>query len=252
MTCLVNSTTPLAFQNDDGLGFDLTGNTEFTGDVVAEARDTLSYHGDTVCEYIIVPSEDRQQRNARLTPTANWQDLRDQPASKLPKPISPLHDVWEVTRAVDKPLYLESRNIGMTYLIEGGKAVLTNAIPLAFFDLSDIYDAIFGPPAPLPPCPSSFPISGSGSVQSPYYTTRAAAAAKARAMVPGQASTEAGLERNGFVCPNPACTTKTLGPVTNAITSVDTDLSIFASFLYFEWRYTARATFTWASSVTCS
>ncbi|ROR32685.1 hypothetical protein [Inmirania thermothiophila] len=235
----------------DDFAIDVTAGTEPIGEVLPAAREALCYEGETTHEYVIVPADDPQQRLARVIPAATWEDLRDRAASQLPKPVSALYNVWEVTRAVGKPLYLGSRHLGMTYLVEGGKAVLTNSVSLAFFDLSDVINVIFGErPAP-PPCPTTTRIAGSGSAHSAYYTTRAAAAAAARGLVPVRARTDAGLERNAFQCPNPACTTKTLGPVAFAITAVDTALSLVASFFYLEWMYTARADYTWTSSVIC-
>lgn len=239
-------------QDTGDLGFDLTANTEFAGDVLAAGRDTLCCDGETVHEYVIVPTDDRKQRLARVIPTVNWDDLRDHPASRLPKPVSALYNVWEVTRASDKPLYLGSRHLGITYLVESGKAVLTNSVPLAFFDLSDIINVILGQAAAPPTCPTTSPISGSGTAHSAYYTTRAVALQAAKDLVPDRARTDAGLERNGFECPNPACTTKTLGLVTHVITDADDSISLVASAFYLDWRYTAFADYTWTSSVICS
>ena len=70
--------------------------------------------------------------------------------------------------------------------------------------------------------------------------------------MPSRAKTDAGLELNGTICPNPACQKKSLVGLTSAITKSDASISLIASFLYLEWRYGGYADYTWAASVRCS
>ena len=250
------------FKADDLL-IQLADTDEPIGAITSAGRDRFVFDGNTIDEFLIVPQDDPRQEKAQLVSGVEWTDLRDRPVGQLPAPESEVYDVWQVTRAAAQPFYVDSCYVGMTYRACGGKIdrapgvnndmVLTNKVPTECFGLSDIVAQGAAPAPIVPPCPTTTPISGAGTAHSAYYTTRAAAIAAATALVPGRATTDAGLELNGFTCPNPTCTTKTLGPVIPAIkTPVDSSLSIIASFLYLEWRYTAAAEYTWTSSVICS
>ena len=213
------------------------------------------YVEDTIKEYIIVPVGDTLHKNAIVVQEyqCQWEDLREEAPSKLPKPVSDIYNVWEVIRAADKALYVSSEFLGSLYLAEGVGAVLTQFVPQA---LRGLFLFIPGcapsPPPPPPPCPTTHALSGSSTRYMGFYKTRPAAIAAARAGVQPYAKVLAGLERNGFQCPNPACQTKTLGPVATTITSVSSSLSLIASFFWLEWRYEGRADFTWSATLTCS
>lgn len=247
----------------DDLLIELGDVDEPVGAITSAGRDRFAFDGNTISEYLIVPQNDLRQEKAQIVSGVEWTDLRDQPVGQLPMPDSDAYDVWQLTRAAAQPFYVDSCYLGMIYRAHDGKIkrapgvnndmVLTNKVPLACFGLGDIIAQVAAPPPVPPPCPTTTPISGSGTAHSAYYTTKAAAIAAAKGLVPNRARTDAGLEKNGFQCPNPNCTTKTLGLVTPTIKlPVKASLSIIASIIYLEWRYTAAAEYTWVSSVTCS
>ena len=210
------------------------------------------FDGDTICEYVLSQVDDLDQRHARIIGACSWQDLRETPASQLPTPDSELYNVWEVVRAADRPLYLSSRHLGMTYQAVGGREVLTNAISLRALALNGFILAC-GTKAPPPPaCPTFGPINGSGTAWSAYRTTAKAAENAAKALVPGRVTTDSGLEKNGFTCPNPNCRKKTVIGLTSSIDDSGASLSLIASFFYLQWRYSGYAEYSWSASVKCS
>ncbi|MEM7221524.1 MAG: hypothetical protein AAF495_01005 [Pseudomonadota bacterium] len=213
----------------------------------------ILYDGPTLCEYVVVGVDDVDQRGARIIGGCSWQDLRDQPASRLPSPEGPVFNVWEVVRAANQPLYLSSRYMGILYRAVGGREVLTNAVDLALFGLNELIAACAAPPPPPPACPTFTPISGQGRAWSNYKTSRQAAINEAKGLVPSRAKTDAGLELNGTDCPNPACKKKTLVGLTSGLVGKPvSSFSLIASFFYLEWRYIAYADYSWAAAVRCS
>jgi hypothetical protein len=214
--------------------------------------DRRLYRGDTCCEYVLSPIEDLEQRHARVVTGCNWQDLRTTAASQLPPPGSEIFNVWEVVRAAAKPLYLTSRYLGIAYQTADGREILANAVATETFALNALVLACAAaPPPPPPPCPTFSPISGSGRAWSAYRTSAKAAENAAIALVPGRASTDAGLEANAFTCPNPACVSKAVVGLTSTVTDSGASVSLIASFFYLEWRYGGYADYSWSAFVNC-
>jgi len=94
-------------------------------------------------------------------------------------------------------------------------------------------------------------ISGSGTINSAYYSSKATAEAEASALVPGYADVKAGLVFNGFVCPNLAFTDKSWRMDKVTITSVTSSWSLLASLTWFELMYSGKAKFNWEATITC-
>ena len=216
-----------------------------------DGRDRLAYSGEIVSEFLVSDPDDERQNNARLVGACEWKDLRTAPLSKLPRPASKLFNVWQLDRSTDRPLYVDSRFCGVSYLTEAGTAVLTNSIPGTLMLLKPIIDLFCGPAAPPPACPTATVISGSGKIWSNYLPSRRAARANALSLAGPYAGVLAGLEFNDFICPNPACVNKTLGPVTAAATDIVTTIFSIGSLIYLETRYIKYVEFTWSATVTC-
>ncbi len=62
----------------------------------------------------------------------------------------------------------------------------------------------------------------------------------------------AGLERNGFECPNRLCQRKTMTLNSVTITSLTSSWSLLASIFSFGRRYSATVKFDWKATITCS
>ena len=214
-------------------------------------RDRLEFSGEITSEFLISEVGDVTQKNARLVADCTWEDLRTSPPDDPPAPASNLFNVWQLDRAADRPLYLDSRFMGVAYVADDSTAVLVNSVPGALSIFKPLVNLICGPPAPPPPCPTTTLLSGSGRIWSNYLPTRAAARANAIALAGPYAGVLAGLEANAFTCPNPACVGKTLGPVTAAATDIVSTISTVGSLAYLSVRYIAYVDFTWSAPVTC-
>lgn len=218
----------------------------------SDDRERLLYDGESICEYVLSPVDDVDQRYARIVGGCSWEDLRNTPASQLPEPVSKVYNVWEVVRAANKPLYLSSSFLGMVYSAPGGREVLTNAVLLPSLALNTLIAACGRTPTPPANCPTYHPISGTGKAWSSYKTSSRAAKAAAEALVPDRASTDAGLEMNAFTCPHPNCQNKRLARVTSTVVNSDASLSLTTSAFYLEWRYSGWAEYSWAGLIKCS
>ncbi len=101
-------------------------------------------------------------------------------------------------------------------------------------------------------CNSSHAISGSGQRTAAYYKTSATALTHARKLARPYAKTLAGLERNGFECPNRLCQRKRMTLDSVTITSLTSSLGILASIFWLGKRYEATVKFDWKATIHCS
>jgi len=86
----------------------------------------------------------------------------------------------------------------------------------------------------------------------PFISLKVGQGRAAKALVPGRAATDAGLERNAHACPNPNCQTKSLGRVISWITNSGPSLSLAGSFLNLSWRHEGFAEYSWMAFVKCA
>lgn len=110
------------------------------------------------------------------------------------------------------------------------------------------------------PCPTSDTLTGESSYETAPNKIAANAVAAAGRLLQGRANTEAGLAKNAYDCPNPACQSKTLGTVTATAKAGFPDSSPFTLFallatafdLFGTVHHSGLMEYDWSAKVTCS
>ncbi len=138
--------------------------------------------------------------------------------------------------------------IGVSYATDDG-IVLVSSLPTQE-PLSWLAKAV---PATVPVttgCPTKHFISGTGSYTTATYRSRDAARHAGDAVADDRASTDAGLQRNAFTCPNAACRRKRVTTVRVGRTRT-THVSLYGSVGWGEWRYYASGRYSWTATIVC-